>query len=142
MENLRKEYVGALQQSFDRLRTFAFGILRPEIGAVGEQTYDSSSTLTLENLGKEYSGVIAGFRNTVRGYAQAAMAHTGPVAPMVEPLTAAQTGAATTATGAAETAAPGHQAQVSSRYGLSSGYADAPRVGLDADFLTEIDIRR
>ncbi|MBC8373539.1 MAG: hypothetical protein H8E53_08095 [Planctomycetes bacterium] len=54
MDNIRKKYNGALTGFHNRVNGFAFGIMRPETGVIGEKTYDSSHSLTMENLSKEH----------------------------------------------------------------------------------------
>lgn len=86
MENLAKEYNGALAGFYDKLHGFAFGILQPEDEIVGSEIYDSSHSMTMENLSKEYIGAAAGIKNTLHEYAKKAAESTGPPVTLVEPI--------------------------------------------------------
>lgn len=60
---------GALAKLRESMREFTFGVLRPKTGLVGEKTYETSFSQTMENLSKEYNGALAGFHNKIHGFA-------------------------------------------------------------------------
>ena len=60
---------GALEKIRDDVHEFANGVLRPKTGLVGEKTYETSFSQTMENLSKKHKGALTGFNNGLHGFA-------------------------------------------------------------------------
>ena len=61
---------GALANFSDGLREFAFGVLSPGSGLVGEKTYETLVSQTMDNIKREYDGALSGFCDNLRNLAQ------------------------------------------------------------------------
>jgi len=59
---------GALTKFRESMREFAFGVMRPAVGLVGEEVYETSFSQAMENLRRDHNGALTGMHNGLTGF--------------------------------------------------------------------------